>query len=611
MPVTHYISVRTCACIAVLLIAPAIIAQSQTPALQDRPRTPATQSDFVVRISKWASLLDQQAIDARSLQDEIRPEAITSIADAYWELSADRSKELFVAALEAAFSIEKENTRQIAVSRIISSAAKRDPQLAGSLTRLVLDKENGAKHAITAAVDLLDSDTALAEAIALSSVSVGPSFDSAWLIFQLQKRDRTAADRVYTAYLNHPSSRTLPKLLWLAGYPFAYGEAFGGAMDPLQFTGVTGFRFNSLTPNPALAIAFLNAADQTIAAAMGSLNGATPEQVEAVNSLVFFTISYSLPQVAKYRPDLYARWAALGTQCSHVINPAHRAAIQTKLQTILADRERTQNQSINSGEAAEDSLETIDQLTGSCPRDRAYAKVALKLSYKTDFKKAMSIADKISDLDVRGNVIQFIYYDMAMAGASAKASITPDEALKYAARVESPEQRIMLFLKLSSQLSKDGRQEESKQLIVDATNLSERVSDASARAGVLVAIEKQLPDSDFEERFKVLKNAVGVLNRNKEMRIDQLSVWQRVDLSCEQKGLEWHGGRIANLNLTDALVRFSQTREDEALQLALEFESGVNRIRGVAAVAGAAIKRIKAEEDANRKTPRKQSGVKF
>jgi hypothetical protein len=590
---------RICAGVVVWLITSLIVANAQAPVREDPSRISATPSDLVIKVSRWTSLLDQQIIDARSLADETRPDAMVSIADAYWEFSPDKSRELFVAALQSAFSIEKENTRQLALNRIISAAAKRDPQLAKTLTRSLLDRDNGPKHAIATAVELLSSDTQTAEAIALSSVAFGPSFDSAWLIFQLQKRDSAAADRVYSAYLNSPNSRTLPKLLWLAGYPFGNGEMFGGAMDPVQFTGMSGLRVEILTPNRDLAIAFLSAADQTIAAAISSLNGATPEQVEAVNSLVFFTVTYALPEIEKYRPDLYARWAALGVQSSQAIGPDHRLAIANKLQAILADRNRARSQNFDHGPSVEEALENADQLTGSCQRDAVYAKVSLDLSFKSDFKRALSIADKISGLELRSSVIQFIYYDMA----AAKGSITVDEALKYANRVESPEQRALLLLNLSVALSKDSKEEESKQLVLDAINLSERVAEPSARAAVLVAIGKQLSESDFEDRFRVLKNAAGLLNRNKQIRIDQLSVWRRVDLGCEQKGVAWHGGRVANLSFTDGLVRFSQSHEDEALQLALELDPGVNRIRAVAAVAGAAIKRVKAEEGAKKNIP--------
>lgn len=602
-------SVRICASVAVWLIAQVIV-QSGAPIAQAQD-TPETPSGLIVRASKWAALLDQQIIEARSLSEEARAEALASVANAYWELSPDKSKELFVAALESSFAIETESNRQPVLSRIIASAAKRDPQLARRLTQSLIENESGEKHAVSIAVDLLGSDTRTAEAMALSAVSFGVSADIAWLIFQLQARDPAAADRVYAAYLNSPNSKTLPKLLWLAGYPFGNGEAIGGATDPLQFTGTSGFRLKTLTANRALANAFLTIADQAIAAAITSLNGATPEQVEAVNSLVFFTVNYLLPETEKYRPDLYGRWAAYGVQSSQLVNPYHRSAILSKLQTILAARERARNQSTDmntssgTSESLEDTLEKTEKLAGSCQRDVVYAKASLNLSYRADFKRAMSVAEQISELNLQSNVIQLVHYDMAMSGAKAKASITIDEAVKYAHRVELPELRAWLLLKLSSRLSDEGRGVESNQLIHDATNIAERIADPSARASVFVAIEKQLPESNVEDRFKALKLAVGVLNSSKQIKIDQLSVWQRLDLSCEQNNNEWHGGRIATLNLIDGIVRFSQTREDEALQLAMQLDARVNRIRAVTAVAGSAIERIKTEET-KKSTPAKR-----
>ena len=110
---------------------------------------------------------------------------------------------------------------------------------------------------IGAAIDLLQTDLKAAESIALASSHLGPSLDSAWLIFELQKQDSAAADRVYLTYLNNVNRGMPNQLLWLAGYPFGYVEAFGGSTDPLQFTGMYGVRSSTLTANPALARRFL------------------------------------------------------------------------------------------------------------------------------------------------------------------------------------------------------------------------------------------------------------------------------------------------------------------------------------------------------------------
>lgn len=158
----------------------------------------------------------------------------------------------------------------------------------------------------------------------------GSRIDTAWLIFQLQKRDSAAADRVYYACLNNPNSRSLSRLLWLAGYPFGYGESLGGSTDPMQFTGISGFNFPTLKDNRVLAAAFLSIADQSIVATLNMTNDATPEEAEALTGLVFFAVTYLLPEAEKYRPDLYAPWATLKNQTSQRINPSRRDAILSK-----------------------------------------------------------------------------------------------------------------------------------------------------------------------------------------------------------------------------------------------------------------------------------------
>ncbi|HEY3581089.1 MAG TPA: hypothetical protein VGK82_11115, partial [Pyrinomonadaceae bacterium] len=55
------------------------------------------------------------------------------------------------------------------------------------------------------------------------------------------------------------------------------------------------------------------------------------------------------------------------------------------------------------------------------------------------------------------------------------------------------------------------------------------------------------------------------------------------------------GGSIARANLIDSVLRFSQSNEDDAMQLALDLKRDANRIRILAAIAGSAIKRIQSE----------------
>ena len=587
--------------LVVLVVHGAVVAQKEVPTQAASPL--GSISGPNPELTKWTDLLDKLVADARTLSDEsLRPEAMTSVADAYWEASPSKSRELFSASLDLALLLENERSRQTAITRVISTAGKRDSQLAKVLTQTLLEKKDRNGPALQASIDLLQFDSKTSEAIALASSSVGVSGDAAWLIFQLQKTDPDAADRVYSAYLNNPNSRSLNRLLWLAGYPFGYGESLGGSIDPMKFTGVSGFDFPSLRANPALAAAFLNIADQSIVATLNMVNNATPEEAEGLNSLVFFAVSYLLPEAGKYRPDLYSRWATIKSETVQRINPGHRSAILGKLENIFADRERVRTKTTDDLDSSDEALEQAEKLPLTCQRDTAYAKATFQFSYKKNFKSAMGVADKISALDVRRDVLQFVYYDMAVAGTTPESSINIEDALRYSNRVESPELHALLLAKLAAFLAKTGDPSKAKQLLFEATKVAEHIEQPSVRAGVLVAIEKQVPESDADDRFGLLTNAVSTVNRDHEIKIDQLTIQRRVTFGCQQDKPTWYGGGVGRFSLIDGILRFSQSREDAAVQLALNLDPGVNRVRALAAVAGSAAKRAIAEKDSKKKS---------
>ena len=575
---------------------------AQTPAPSARTSPSPALADTNQEIFKWTSILDKLAIEARTLSEEnLRAEALNAVADAYWELSQTRSKELFTSAMELALAIETEKPRQVAVSNVISTVARRDTQLARTLIKSLLASKNQSDAAIKSSLDLLDLDIRTSELIAISASAAGPSSDSAWLIFQMQKRDPATADRVYIAYLNNENSRSLSRLLWLAGYPFGNGESFGGAVDPVEFTGFSGFDFGALRTNRALADVFLNRADQSVTSTLGQANSVSPQESAALNAQVFFTVSYLLPEAEKYRPDLYVRWASLQNNIAQRIAPRHRDEIMQKLKNIFAQREQAHTRTGGDELSSEEVLEQAEKIASSCDRDAIYARAAFQLSYKRDFKKAMAVADKISTLGLQNEVLQFVYYDLSVASSEA-ASTNIDDALRYANRVEAPEVRALLLTKLAASVAMNRNADDAKQLLLDAIKLAERVERPAIRAGVLVAIEKQLPEPDSDNRLKLLQDTVSAVNRSDEIVIDRLTVQRRVNFGCEKDKGPWYGGSIARVNFIDSVLRFSQSHEADAVQLALDLERGANRIKALAAIAGAAIRRTQAEAGEKKKT---------
>jgi len=557
-------------------------------------------SDVSPALIKWTSLLDQITVESKTLADEPRrPEALSYVADAYWEIAPDKSRKLFSEALDLALSIEKEKERQVAVNLVITKAAKRDQALAKTFTQVMVERKSRGL-ALRSSLALIDSDLSAAETIALTASQSGASFDSAWLIFQLHKHDPAAAARVYLAYLNNPNSHALNKLLWLAGYTFSYGETIGGGLDPVAFTGMSGFDFDSI-PNRQFATSYLGIADQSFVATLSEASRA-PDKAEELTGLTFFALSYLLPEAEKYRPDLFSRWAGLLNDVSSRLNVARRSEISAKLNSILADRERASKRKASELLPVEDPIEQqADKLGSTCQRDELFAKAALRYSHAADFKRASVLADKIDRLDLRASVLQFINYDASIASMNANSLSNLDEALRYANQVANFEQRILLYMKLAARVKNAGNEDQAKQLWFDAVKFGEKVDNRGARAATLVAITDGFPGSSCTDCVKLLKSAITAINGEQELKPDELLISRRVDFTCNGNN-SWYGETLAGFNLVDSLIALGKGQESDAVELAMELNQGADRIKSLAALAQQATQKIVARESSKQKS---------
>lgn len=548
---------------------------------------------------RLGGILDRLSVDARTLQEQnSRPYAMTAVADAYWELDQTKAKDLFVSALDLALAIDSsDKDRDPAVRSVLATAAKLDAVLTKKLIDRLLAEKDRELHTqpIGVALDLLQVDRKAAEAVALSSANAGLSLDSAWFIFELQKQDPVAADRVYVAHLNNVKRGMLNELLWLAGYPFGYVEAFGGSNDPLQLTGIYGVRRSSLTANPALAKAFLVVATDVVHHSLQQSNAISPEQAEALHELVFFVSAYLSPQVGSYSPDSVTRWRALQQTATTAIRPHRREAILRKVNDIFAARQHAEKQTVETESFDEESLAEADKLP-TCQKDSVYARAVFSLSHKKNFTRAVSVADKIYDLELRSRALQFVYYDMAVAALSTKTATSVDEAMRNAERLTSPEQRALLYMKMADLSRTNGDRDRAFTLLLAAGRLAERVGEPASRTGLLFSVAYELTelDSTLTEPMRMIREAIDLLNDNKSVKMDKITVLRRVDLGCDKRTGEWYGSSdpLVRFNLIETLVKMASTDYVAAEALAGYLAEGPNRVRALAAIAGAEIRAI-------------------
>ena len=58
-------------------------------------------------LARWQYMLDDLALEARTVnQEDKRPLLIAEVADAYWNLDREKSRGLFVSAIDAALALE-------------------------------------------------------------------------------------------------------------------------------------------------------------------------------------------------------------------------------------------------------------------------------------------------------------------------------------------------------------------------------------------------------------------------------------------------------------------------------------------------------------------------
>jgi hypothetical protein len=111
--------ITSCLLITLLVCAPVLAQQSAT-----KKPTRKTINDESSDVIQWKYLLASLANDARSLLPEkSRPYALAAVADAYWNLDREIARELFMAALDSAFSPkEDEKVDSSAINQVLAQS---------------------------------------------------------------------------------------------------------------------------------------------------------------------------------------------------------------------------------------------------------------------------------------------------------------------------------------------------------------------------------------------------------------------------------------------------------------------------------------------------------
>jgi tetratricopeptide (TPR) repeat protein len=583
----------------VVVLALLLSPQSARCQRSDRPVQKSTQQTKKPAEDRthWKFLLDSLIVETRLIDpEEERPLVIAELADAYWLIDQQQAKKLFIESFDTALAM-KENQP---VAPVLSRVAKRDRALATELTKRLLAiataETDSREKSVSTARELLKADPGFAIELAKLSAALGPSMDGLWLLFKVVESDPASAAEIYGAYLKslgRGGYSDLGSVLWLGGYPFGYGEAYGGSNDPASLHGFWGMRVRGLQPQPNLATTYLQIAFVAITNTLKKAAQAEIPDKDALNALALYATSYLFPEVQRYLPDAEGAWSNLYRQALAGTPEQRRADIEQRLSSIREVRARTSEQSNveYARNEAKEKLAEIEKLSDTCSRDRAYAQVALAHSYAKDFTEARQVADRIDRLELRDSVLQYTYFDEVVALLDRGDLV---RAVEWIEKVAAKEQRAVLYVRIAGAALKKS----DKAMVLDALNrarsLVRDADDAAFQAGVLLSVGATFAKFDASEATYAMRDSIRAINRIKEPLDESFSIMRQVSLNCAVGEIRWHGGRerVETFNFYETLAEIakSDAQAEGALALASEIQDRAKRIRAQLSIVKAVIK---------------------
>lgn len=577
---------------AVLLAAPAVYGQNHKS--KNKKDLSGEQTEAAKReVARWLSLLTQLQAETKTLPPEkSRVFALAEIADAYWQLNQDKSRECFNEAVALIFADRLPLADEVkALNYVVSLAAKRDLKLAKALlqdaTKIIAHEEKSDAVAISVASGLLKTDPTRAAELVELNVPSGLNSDAAgFFILRLASENITLANRTYAAYLNQAAGANLPlhKLLWLGGYAFGLGETYSLNMAQLNLIGTGGKSIAGLAPNPALFNPYIDLVSRSLSLTLSQLPTLPPEQQPAVRSTAFFSIVYLSPLVKRYSSERLPAWQSLEQRVVAVCTPAEQQKIAANAQIIEMFRRSAQTASTSSNEnQVEELLSQAKEAKRECEQDAIHAEAALKSSYAKNFLKAQRVADQIKDIALKEGVMQFLLYDMATAALESGDLI---EAKRLADKLSDKEIRSLAFV--AQAVYAKSRKDNSLLLdsVSEVRRSIESLTDPQQKASLLLVVANLLAEAKSSDAMPRLWEAVKAYNNLNSSLTEVQPVWRKLEFGCDDNEKTLYGGTInvKTYSLLETFATFGKFNGEEALLAAESISDKQARIRSKVAL---------------------------
>jgi len=561
-----------------------------------------------------ASVLQQRGIEiirgaaqeAVSLDDRRSAARVqANAADVLWPRDEDNAREIFQKAFDSAvahYRETKDDNREQVGERawtgrpdirleVIRLASRRDSAFAQKFTDQYVEekrrelqeratqtrdgKRDGndvffgkedviASGLLDAAAPLLATDQKTAVELARRAFSTGVPQSGPSFLYQLGGKDRAAADSLFLTALDQISRNPagMPgQWLLLAAYPF--GETVVYVSDG------TGMNSSSFGPPAANATVDPQIAGRYLASVAGMLARATqinPAQSPELGSRIgtaFFAARLLEPKVVRYEPALLESWRELAQQLSVLTDQKLRDGVDRNVQGI--DQRSKPSTPTDEENRLKGLLDRAEQTSDFGQRDELYRQAAFALQ-RSDPARALSIADKISDLDLRKKTRSWICFQ---AASSALGQKQWDDARRYAMDVTETDQRAYLFFRIAEGVLKNGDRLRAVELLDEAAQRAASADNTAGKLRAQLGIANLYANFDPGRGFEIAADAVKTANRVPSYNPDQARL-TRVFSSRGSTSISTED--VEGFDLGKTLANLARADFDRALALAQSLE---------------------------------------
>lgn len=499
-------------------------------------------------------MIKQQADLTKTFNDPVRRIAVLlRAAELLWPYEQDKARAVFTEAFDLAGETEKENERKNSRSLllrlrvpdqrfvVVRAVARKDAVWAKDLTQQILKASSDGEtpsssrssfESSVIAARLLDSATKMI------ATDVNAAFDLArvsfnypagsWLtqfLYKLAEVNQQAADQFYAQALGVYGDRPMREFLYLQAYPFAWRETNNTPV--FSFYQVPAKFVTNQSLQRRFVQVLLRRAQQAVE---GPVDEGDVYQSSAANLLpgkVHLLVGLTLvePQVKSELPDLLPQ----------LTDAREKILVSLPVETQRLLLQPGREISVTKDQTFDEQLESAQKASDVHERDGLIATAVIG-SEKESLADVLQAIDKISDAELRGHLLEWVYFHRAVASVKDREF---EEAERLASKVDGLEQRGYLHTEIAKGLlSRSETQTHGREVLDEAISEAKKAGVTIFAARTLLTASNLYAKIDLNRSIAILADAINSINRIESPDFE--SDDQALQKTPERKG---RGGR--------------------------------------------------------------------